>query len=374
MKIGIDGNEANIENRVGVNKYAFKIIHELYILNENKPNPDSLIVYLKNPVLPDMPKETKNFRYKVLGGGSLWVITKLTPYLLLNPEKIDVLFSPSHYVPPFLTIPRVFSIMDLGYLEFTGQFTKMVFWQLKYWTAISIFVSKQVLTISESSKQDIVRHYPWASKKVAVTPLSHDLSEKDFKISENDVRRVKNKYSIVHDYILYVGTLKPSKNVEGLIAAFSKLKYNKPLQLVIAGKKGWMYTEMFKLVKKLGVQDSVVFTDYVDDSDKMALRKGAKIFVQPSFWEGFGIDTLSCMTMGVPVVASNVGSLSEVIGKAGVIIDPYSINDIVRGISKVLKMNQKEYNDLVRLGIEQAKKFSWQKCAELTMESIKNAI
>ena len=80
------------------------------------------------------------------------------------------------------------------------------------------------------------------------------------------------------------------------------------------------------------------------------------------------------MTMGVPVVASNVGSLSEVIGKAGVIIDPYSINDIVRGISKVLKMNQKEYNDLVRLGIEQAKKFSWQKCAELTMESIKNAI
>lgn len=373
MVIGIDGNEANIENRVGVNKYAFRLLHELHKTNENKPNPDSLIVYLKNTVLHDMPKETENFRYKVLGGGGFWVITKLTPYLFLNPEKIEVLFSPSHYTTPFLTIPKVCSIMDLGYLEFSGQFEKKVFWQLKYWTAISIFASKQVLTISESSKQDIVRHYPSASKKITVTPLSHDLTEKDFKISENDVRRVKNKYSIVHDYVLYVGTLKPSKNIEGLISAFSKLTSKKLLQLVIAGKKGWMYNDMFKLVKRLGIENKVIFTDYVNDDDKMALRKGAKVFVQPSYWEGFGIDTLSCMAMGIPVVASNVGSLAEVVGNAGEIIDPYNIDDIARGLSKVLNMGQKEYNSLIRLGINQSKKFSWQKCAELTLNTIKNA-
>lgn len=371
MIIGIDGNEANINNRVGVNKYAFKILNELYRLNENKPNSDSLIVYLKNEPLEDMPKETENFRYKVLGGGGFWVITKLTPYLFLNPEKIDVLFSPSHYTSPFLTLPKVCSIMDLGYLEFSGQFEKKVFWQLKYGTAISIFASNQVLTISESSKQDIVRHYPWASKKITVTPLSHDLTEKDFEVSEKDVRRVKNKYSIVADYVLYVGTLKPSKNIEGLVAAFAKLTSKNSLQLVIAGKKGWMYTSMFNLVKKLGIEKRVVFTDYVTDDDKMALRKGARVFVQPSFWEGFGIDTLSCMALGVPVVASNVGSLAEVIGNAGVVIDPYNIDDISRGLSKVLNMSQKEYNNQITAGINQAKKFSWQNCAELTLETIK---
>ncbi len=373
MIIGIDGNEANIVNRVGVNKYAFKILHELYRLNENKPNPDSLIVYLKNKPLEDLPKETKNFEYKVLGGGGFWVITKLTPYLFKNPENIEILFSPSHYTSPFLTIPKVCSIMDLGYLEFSGQFEKKVFWQLKYWTAISIFASKQVLTISESTKQDIVRHYPWASKKITVTPLSHDLSKNDFKVSENDVRRVKNKYSIVADYILYVGTLKPSKNIEGLIEAFSKVTPSKTLQLVIAGKKGWMYDSMFELVEKLGLTKQIVFTDYIDDKDKMALRKGARVFVQPSFWEGFGIDTLSCMALGIPVVASNVGSLTEVVGDAGVIVDPYNSDDIASGITKVLNMSQKEYNNLVSLGIKQSNKFSWQNCAELTLEAIKNA-
>ena len=374
MIIGIDGNEANIENRVGINKYAFKIIWELYKLNNKSSNPHDLIVYLKNKPLEDLPKETKYFRYKVLGGGGFWVITKLTPYLFKNPENIEILFSPSHYTSPFLTIPRVCSIMDLGYLEFSGQFEKIVFWQLKYWSAISIFVSKQVLTISEATKNDIVRHYPFASKKVVVTPLSHDLSEKDFEVSERDVRRVKSKYSIVDDYILYVGTLKPSKNIEGLVDAFSKITSKNSSQLVIAGKKGWMYDTVFNLVKKLGLEDKVVFTDYISDEDKMALRKGAKVFCQPSFWEGFGIDTLSAMALGVPVVASNVGSLAEVVGDAGVIVDPYNSDDIAKGLSKVLNMSQKEYNNLVSLGINQLKNFSWQNCAKKTIQTLESVI
>ncbi len=165
MIIGIDGNEANIKNRVGVNVYAFKLLHELQKLNENRRSPYNLIVYLKNEPLSDLPKETKYFKYKVISGGGIWLITKLMPYLFNNPDRIEVLFSPSHYTIPFLAIPKVISIMDLGYLENSGQFTKKVFWQLKYWTAISILASKRILTISEASKKDIVRHYPFASKK-----------------------------------------------------------------------------------------------------------------------------------------------------------------------------------------------------------------
>lgn len=377
MIIGIDGNEANIQNRVGVNVYAFKLLHELQKLNENRSKPHNLIVYLKNEPLSDLPKETKNFRYKVITGGGIWLITKLMPYLFKNPEKIEILFSPSHYTIPLLTIPKVVSIMDLGYLENSGQFTKKVFWQLKYWTAISIFASKQVLTISEDSKKDIVRHYPFASKKVKVTYLSHDLEPKDYNVSQNDVRRVKNKYSIVSDYILYLGTLKPSKNIDGLIRAFniiSKKKEYKNIQLVIAGKKGWLYESLFELVDKFNIKDKVIFTDFFPESEKMALRKGAKVFVQVSHTEGFGIDTLSSLAIGTPVVVSNVGSLPEVVGGVGVVVNELDDVDIARGIEKVLKSSKNEYNKLVEKGKAQAKKFSWQKCAGQTLEIIENAI
>jgi glycosyltransferase involved in cell wall biosynthesis len=370
MNIGIDGNEANVENRVGVNKYAFKLLWELYKLNENSTSPHNLIVYLKNKPLLDLPKETKNFKIKVLSGEGLWILTKLTPYLWKNPEKIEVLFSPSHYTSPFLTIPRVCSIMDLGYLEFSGQFEKKVLWQLKYWTAISIFASKQILTISEATKKDIVRHYPFASKKITVTHLSHDLDKKDFEVTDKDVRRVKSKYSIVDDYILYIGTLKPSKNIDGLIKAFAKVvkieRYSK-FKLVVAGKKGWLYEPLFKLVEDLDIKDKVIFTDFLPEEDKPALRKGAKVFVQISHWEGFAIDTLSALSVGLPVVVSNVGSLPEIAGDAAVVVDHENTDSIVNGIKKVLNMNQKEYNRMVKLGIMQSEKFSWEKCATKTL-------
>jgi glycosyltransferase involved in cell wall biosynthesis len=376
--IGIDGNEANVENRVGVNKYAFEIICSLKKENENRQVPHSLIVYLKNKPLPDFPKETDNFKYRILNGSGLWVITRLMPHLWLNPEKVDILFSPSHYVPLILTIPRVCSIMDLGYLEFSGQFTKKVFWQLKYWTAISVFVSKQVLTISKSAKGDIVRHYPFASKKTTVTLLGFENDKFNLNISRDLVRQVKNKYSIVDDYIAYVSTLKPSKNVDGLVEAYGLLKSDKAFkslpQLVIAGKKGWMYESIYKKVKELGLEKDVIFTDFLPDNEKPALIAGSKAFVLPSFWEGFGIDILSAFGCGVPVVTSNVGSIPEVGGEAAIYVNPNKVESIADGIKKVLKMGKEEYNRRVKLGIEQSRKFSWEKCAKLTLETIENAI
>lgn len=367
MNIGIDGNEANVKNRVGVNKYAFEMLWGLQIENQKKDKPNSLIVYLKNEPIDDLPKETKYFKYKILLGGGLWIITKLTPYLFRNPEKIEVLFSPSHYTVPISHIRRVCSIMDLGYLNNSDHFEKKVFWQLKYWSAISIFVSKRVLTISDSSKQDIVRHYPFASKKITVTHLGYDSDRFNLKVPTDLVRRVRNKYSIVDDYILFISTLKPSKNVEGLIDAFAQITNNFPqITLVIAGKKGWMF-EQYENTK------NIIFTDFIDEKDKPALIFGAKVFVLPSFWEGFGLDVLSSFACGVPVVVSEVGSLPEVAGNAGIYVDPHSVESIASGMKKVLNMNEKEYNRQVDLGFKQAKKFSWEECSRKTLEIIENA-
>jgi glycosyltransferase involved in cell wall biosynthesis len=327
---------------------------------------------LKNLPEKDMPEESENFKYRVLKGGKAWIIRKLTLHLILNPEKLDVFFSPSHYVPLFSKVPRICSIMDLGYLEFSGQFKKTDFWQLKLWTAYSIFVSKAIIAISNGTKKDIVRHYPFAQGKIHVTHLSFDDEVVDTKVITNDVRRIKNKYSIVGDYILYLGTLKPSKNIEGLIRAFRLLTMDSVLstrvKLVITGKKGWLYEPIFALVRKLRLNKDVILTDFVPEKDKIVLLKGAKLFVLPSFWEGFGIDVVNAMAVGVPVVVSNRGSLPEIVGQAGIVIDPASLESIAQGLKKVLSMSDLEYNKLIKDGQSQAQKFSWEKTARKTMQ------
>lgn len=373
MIIGIDGNEANIERRVGVNEYAFQIIWNLWKLQGEWGGRHNLIVYLKEKPLKDMPKETQSFKYKVIPGGGAWILTRLMPNLVFTRPKPDIFFSPSHYTVPFATMPRIISIMDLGYLETSGQFTKIVFWQLKWWTAISILVSKSIIAISNATKSDIVRHYPFAARKTSVTYLGYDSDKFNLNISGKDVRRIKDKHAIVDDYILFLSTLKPSKNVEGLIEAFSKISNRFPkIKLVVAGKKGWMFGTIFEKAEKLGLTDKIVFTDYVPESDRAALVKGAKVYVLPSFWEGFGIEILNAMACGVPVVASEVGSIPEVAGEAAVLINPRSINSIAGGIAKVLSLSETDYNKLVERGLTQVRKFSWEKCARETLKILEN--
>ena len=371
MLIGIDGNEANIENRVGVNTYAYELLWNLWKIQDEWKKEHRLIVFLKDVPRQDLPKETPYFKYQVIRGGGMWILTKLMPSLFTGRWNLDAFFSPSHYVPPITTIPRYCSIMDLGYLEFSGQFQKKDFWQLKVWSAISILVSKGIFAISNSTKNDIVRHYPFAKDKIYVTPLAYDRQKFNLNIPEIDVRRVRDRYSIVRDYVLYLGTLKPSKNIEGLIEAFKMIndKYQMPngLQLVIAGKKGWMYETIFQKVKDLGLEGRVIFTDFVSEKDKPALIKGAKVFVLPSFWEGFGLDALNAMASGVPVVASNIGSLPEVVGEAGVLVDPKDINSIAEGIKEVILSPITKYNEIVKKGLAQAKKFTWEATARKTL-------
>jgi len=159
-------------------------------------------------------------------------------------------------------MPEVCSIMDLGYLEFSEQFRKKYFGSC-HGGVLSVFLyQKRSLRISNSTKADIVRHYPFAKNKIYVTHLAYDNTKFNVSIPEKDVRRVMEKYSIVDDYVLYLGTLKPSKNIDGLIEAFAHVNHKKPgIRLVVAGKKGWMFESIFKKVKELGLTEKVLFTD-----------------------------------------------------------------------------------------------------------------
>ena len=371
MIIGIDGNEANIKERVGVNTYAFEILWGLYKLQDEVPNPKHrFIIYLKNEPLGDLPKASSFWEYKVLGPRKFWGATRLTPHLYTTKLKTDIFFTPSHYLPPFCPVPAACSIMDIGFLEFSEQFNPKDYWQLRLWTARSVRVAKKIFSISETTKKEIVRHYSFARTKVVVTPLGYVKGRFNLQRNKNDVRRLQIKLNLPKNYILFLGTLKPSKNLEGLIEAWALIEQKFPeTQLVIAGKKGWLFNRIFQTVKSLNIEKRVVFTGFIPEADKESLIKGAKAFVLPSLWEGFGLDVVSAMASGIPVIVSDRGSLPEVVGTAGIIIDPTNYQEIGSAIEKVLTMNKTSYNIVAGNGVAQAKKFSWSKAAKITLKS-----
>lgn len=379
MRIALIGYEANIKNRVGSNQYAFELIKAIYQIDKK----NQYTVYLPSPPLPDLPKERKNWHYQVVSPRKLWNIFGL-PRALYQ-QKFDIVFNPGHYSPLFFPAPLVVAIMDLGYLHFPEQFTKPIYLKLKFWTGLSIRRAKHILAISESTKNDIIKYYQVNPDKVSVTYLGYDREKFSDRQPVTSIQRVKKKYGIKGDYVLFLGTLKPNKNIEGLLEAFKLVISNQwlvvrkkkpvtshqsPTTLVIAGRKGWLFNSIFAKVKELGLKERVVFTGFVDEDDTPALMKGAKVFVMPSFWEGFGIPVVEAMACGTPAVVSNAGSLPEIVGGAGVVVNPYQPKEIARGIEEAIGKR----DDLIKKGLKQAQKFSWQECAKKTikvLESIK---
>ena len=357
MKIALVGYEANIKNRVGSNQYAFELIKSIYQLDKK----NQYIIYLPSPPLADLPKERKNWQYQVIGPGRLWNVFGLPRGLIK--QKPEVVFNPGHYSPLYSPAPLVVSIMDLGYLHFPEQFTKPIYWKLKFWTGWSIKRAKHIFAISESTKNDIIRYYGLDSSKITVTYPGYDQTRFKPGIKREKIEAIKRKYGIKNDYLFFLSTLKPNKNIEGLLEAF-KLLGKKDLSLAIAGRKGWLFETIFAKVRKLDLGKRVVFTDFLPEEEVPALIKGAQVFVMPSFWEGFGIPVVEAMACGTPVLVSNKGSLPEIVGKAGVIVDPHQPKEIAQGMEKAME----EKDDLIKKGLDQAKKFNWQVCAQKTIK------
>jgi glycosyltransferase involved in cell wall biosynthesis len=366
MIIGIDANEANLtSNRVGVNQYAFALLHALYKLKTDH----KFIIYLKTPPLDDLPKEKPGFTYRVIPFPKLWTQTRLPWDLYTHSPRPDVFFSMTHYAPRFSPIPTVVAIMDLGFLSTPEQFTAKDYNQLKSWTGYSIRNANRVIAISEFTKSEINRIYNKPLNHITVTPLAYDKNV--FKPTHD--KQVLKKYDIEENYLLFLGNLKPSKNVERLIKAFAKLSLKDlPVrtQLVIAGKKGWLYEGIYKLVQELKLESRVVFTGFVEDADVPILMTQAKVFVMPSLYEGFGIPVLEAMACGTPVVASSVTSLPEVAGDAGIYVNPAEIGSIMDGIREALGP---EGSRKAKLGLARVKLFNWDKTALHTIKCLETA-
>ena len=333
MLIGIDANEANVVTRVGISEYAYQILTKLYEFRSENKNDYSYTIYLKSNPLDHLPKSTSWWKYKVVKPAKLWTQIGLPIHLVTTTKKPDVFLTLTHYGPRFSRIPTIVSVMDLSYLHFPETFRKNDLYQLTKWTEYSVKKAKKVITISNSSKNDIIKYYKVKEDKVKVVYLGL----KNLSMNEPSEKEL-SEFGVNKKFILFVGTLQPRKNITRLIEAFSKLSDNlkDEHQLVVIGKKGWLYEDILSSPEKFHVSDKVLFLDYVSDDDLPNFYKKAELFVLPSLYEGFGLPVLEAMRYGCPVVTSNVSSLPEAGGDAALYFKPEDVDDIKNTIEKVL--------------------------------------
>jgi len=222
----------------------------------------------------------------------------------------------------------------------------------------------RIIAVSQSTKDDLMHYLGIPDERINVVyegidhglfrPVSH---------------RIYN-----HPYILFVGTEHPRKNFTTLLKAFSQLKREsifKKLKLVKVGNAGGQESDFrsqtMDIVESLHLNSEVIFTDFVPEADLPAYYSGAEVFVLPSLYEGFGFPVLEAMACGCPVITSNTSSLPEVVGKAGIMVDPYNTDGLTQTISTVLTDSELS-NNMIKKGLKQAKNFSWEKAAKQTLE------
>jgi len=357
MIIAIDARALVSQKPAGKEKFTINILEELFKLDRQ----NQYILYLTRDCQRSLPG---NFLKKVIKAPNIfWHLFVLIDLIFKKP---DLFFAPLSYIVPSLNIfsKNIIIVYDLCvFLPIrTGVNFKTSLLE-RMFLGIAAKRAEKIITISESTKKDIAKYFRINPSKILITypGLNQNIAMGD------NSREILNKYNLPPDFLLFVGTLEPRKNIVRLIEAYHRLIINYQLlitnfKLVIVGKRGWHYQEIFEKVKKLQLENRVVFLNYVSDEDLPYLYNSAACFIYPSLYEGFGLPVLEAMACGCPVITSNVSSLPEVVGEAGILIDPYNIDEIAEALQKVLT-DENLRQELKRKGLEQARKFSWEKTA-----------
>lgn len=394
MKIGFDASRAFIAEATGTENYSKNLLLSLAMIDHK----NQYRVYLRNRDQAKVEglKLPANFEFVNIRPGRLWTQFGLALETWKNP--IDVLFVPAHTLPVFKNpkVRGIVTIHDLGveYLPQYHQFPQRYYIDLASKFAAS--TARVIIAVSAATKDDLVHRYRIEPNKVFVV---HEGVDTGFfrRIAGAKTEKVRAKYKIGKNYVLFVGTVQPRKNLEMLIRSFAKLvdssefivhrktkttgyepstTNHQPrtnnLQLVIAGKLGWDYQEILDLPKRLGIGNRVKFLGYVDRDDLPALYSGAAVFAFPSLFEGFGLPILEALSCGCRVIASDIAVHREIenileIDKAMVLVKVKSVDEWTRFLYQSVTLGNNKA-DFEKISVDLASKFSWLATAKQTLK------
>ncbi|WP_018248101.1 glycosyltransferase family 4 protein [Orenia marismortui] len=375
MKIGLD-IQSTLKNKTGVGWYTQNIIENLadnelefegYAFNFLGRNN----IHKSISTLDFDVKINKTLPYSLYR--RIWNHLPVSYNYIVN-SKADIFHFFNYIIPPKIRGKVIVTIYDMVYKLFPETMTKKNYRWLEKGLQRSINRADKIITISKSAKKDIMKYLAIDEEKIEIIypGIDYELYSSELKVGK--AKELREKYNIPKNFILYLGTLEPRKNIGRIIDAYAKYQQQAKgdISLVLAGKKGWMYQEIFDKVKEYSLEDKVVFTGYVNEIDKPAIYKMSKLFIFPSLYEGFGMPVLEAMASATPVITSNISSLPEVVGEAALLVDPYDINDISNVIKQILE-DKKLQLRMTEQGLKQSAKFSWQKSAEKLLTVYKEA-
>jgi len=369
MKIAIQAADLDAPRIDGTRVYIHNLLKYFGHLD---PSSDFLIYHKKqfNPQLapPDFPN------YKIIAKPLSHLWTQTVFAYNLAKDKPDVLWMPMHNMPILRRpgLKTVVTIHDLAFKYFPETFTKIDLAKINLLTKVAITLADKIITISESSKKDILKFYPCV-KPENIKVIYHGFDAEVYQCERDHEKeeQIKKTFGIIGPYIIYIGAIQPRKNLELLVEAFDEVKKNQPdLKLVMVGEKAWLSNGVSEKIEKSMHKNDIICTGRVDFESLGHLLRAAQAFVFPSLYEGFGIPVLEAFAARVPVICANNSSLPEVGGGAAIYFDGQSASDLAEKIRNVLSDGNLR-KDHIRKGIIQIKKFSWEKCAQETLEYLK---
>lgn len=368
MKVAIDVRTV-LPNRSGVGNYVLHLIQNL-----RKVDPDSIYFFLslkKNlsflgPLAPEQNPLQTVFSHENHPLGDFWEHFIL-PIRLMK-KGIDVFHGPASLIPFRRDHYQVVvTIHDLVAFLFPETIPLKYGAYMRYLLRQAVKRANKIISVSHHTRQDLIEILKVPSEKIVVI---HEAPSPIFRpYDRNKVRTLlKERYGIKKKYIYHLGNIEPRKNLIVLLQAFTRVcqELGTEYQLVVSGQKGWLIRSLSHFLKNYPMRDQVLFTGYVPTEDLPLLMNGAEIFVFPSLYEGFGLPVLEAMSCGTPVISSNRSSIPEIVGSAGVLVDPTDVKELAHRIVYLLR-NGEERRRLSLLGKDQAARFSWEEVARKTL-------
>ena len=357
-------------NNTGGGKYFFSLIEEL----PKTENLFNCFIFLNNKIAKNYSAQ-RNIEFIDCG-----LLTKSRPFrliwenLLLAPTlrkfKIDLLHATGFTLPANISCKSVITIFDMTFFTMPQAHMKSKVAYFKSMIPLALNKSDKVITISHQTKNDILRLFKVPENKIKVIHIG--ISDKYRVI--HDMADFKKRKKLPKDYILFVGTIEPRKNLKNLVFAYDRLKKQGiEHKLLIVGSYGWGNKDIFCQIEKLGLVDDIIFTGFVDESDLIYIYNGASVFVYPSFYEGFGIPLIEAMKCGVPVATSNTSSMAEIATGAAILFNPHSPEEIADSIYKILADIQLA-DSLKKQGLERAKIFTTAEMLSQTLAVYKETL